>query len=113
MNPGAVAVSLNPVSTPLDTKPSADSKKIADAANQFEALLLSEMLKSVRESGSGDWMGNSEDESGSSLSEIAQEQFAQALAASGGLGFAKMVTAQLAPGRAEKGPPRSAPLLVK
>ena len=98
-------ICLNPVIAP----PHAEPKKIADAASQFEALLLTEMLKSVRESGSGDWMGNSGDDSGSSLSEMAQEQFAQALAASGGLGFAKMVTAQLA----GKGQPRSAPLLVK
>jgi len=78
----------------LDHKP---DPKIADAASQFEALLLSEMLKSANESGSGDWMGGSDDESGTSLAEMAQEQFAQALAKSGGLGFARMVTDQLTP----------------
>ena len=71
--------------------------KIADAASQFEALLLGEMLKSANESGSGDWMGDSNGESGTSLAEMAQEQFAQALAKSGGLGFARMVTDQLTP----------------
>jgi flagellar protein FlgJ len=70
--------------------------KIADAASQFEALLLTEMLKSVRDSGSGDWMGDSDDQSGTSLAEMAQEQFAQALSKSGGLGFSKMITDQLA-----------------
>jgi Rod binding domain-containing protein len=101
---------MSPISMNTSAAPSkTDPKKIADAASQFEGFLLTEMLKSVHESGSGDWMGSSGDESGSSLSEMAQEQFAQALAASGGLGFAKMVTAQLAGNRQ----PRSAPLLVK
>lgn len=72
-------------------------EKLAEAAGQFEAFLAGEMLKSVRDAGSGDWMGNSEDQSGSCLSEMAQEQFAQALAASGGLGIAKMVLKQLNP----------------
>ena len=82
---------------PAAARPANPDPKIADAASQFEALLLGEMLKSVRESGSGDWMGDSDDQSGTSLAEIAQEQFAQALAKSGGLGFARMVTDQLTP----------------
>ena len=76
----------------VDHKP---DPKIADAASQFEALLLGEMLKSANESGAGDWMGDSDGESGTTLSEMAQEQFAQALAKSGGLGFARMVANQL------------------
>jgi Rod binding domain-containing protein len=83
-----------------DTRPAVP--KIARVASEFEALLLAQMLKSVEESGSGDWSGDSEDQTGTSLAEMAQEQFAQALAKSGGLGVAKMVTAQLA-SRAESG----------
>ncbi len=98
MSPGLVKDSPMPVAAPLQAKAAAESKKIADAASQFEALFLSEMLKSVREASSGDGTADSEDQSGSSLTELAQEQFAQALAASGGLGFARMVTAQLATG---------------
>jgi Rod binding domain-containing protein len=78
----------------IDHKP---DPKIAGAASQFEALLLGEMLKSANKSGSGDWMGDADGESGTSLAEMAQEQFAQALAKSGGLGFARMVTDQLTP----------------
>jgi len=95
MNPVAV-ISAAPGPTAAG-RPANPNPKIADAASQFEALLLGEMLKSVRESGTGDWMGDSDDQSGTSLAEIAQEQFAQALAKSGGLGFARMVTDQLAP----------------
>ena len=91
-------MTITPIAGPtpgiLDHKP---DSKIADATSQFEALLLGEMLKSANESGSGDWMGDSDGESGTSLAEIAQEQFAQALAKSGGLGFARMVTDQLTP----------------
>jgi Rod binding domain-containing protein len=87
----------------LDRKP---DPKIVDAASQFEALLLGEMLKSANESGSGDWIGDSDDQSGTSLAEMAQEQFAQALAKSGGLGFTRMVTDQLTPhARFEVGKP--------
>jgi peptidoglycan hydrolase FlgJ len=65
--------------------------KIHDAAQQFEALLIGEMLKSARESGS--W-GLTEDESDpgqDSLSGMAESQFANALARSGGLGLSHMV----------------------
>ncbi len=91
-----------------DHKP---DQKIADAASQFEALLLGEMLKSAQESNWGDAMGDQDAQTGTSLAEMAQEQFAQALAKSGGLGFAKMVTAQLA--RAPSSSRKSADLLIK
>jgi Rod binding domain-containing protein len=90
-------VPVNPLSTAPSAGPAGKpDPKIADAASQFEALLLTEMLKSAKESGSGDCMADSDDETGTSLAEMAQEQFAQALAKSGGLGFARMVTDQLA-----------------
>jgi len=73
--------------------------KVEDAARQFEALLIAEMLKSAHEDGSGEWLGTGDDQSGSSLSEMAEEQFAQALAAGGGMGLAKMVVTGLAKSR--------------
>lgn len=69
--------------------------KLAESANQFEAFLLSEMLKSMQTPDSDD----GEDQSGSALTEMAGQQFAQALAASGGLGISKLVLKQLAPSR--------------
>ncbi|HLJ17796.1 MAG TPA: hypothetical protein VKV15_25085 [Bryobacteraceae bacterium] len=71
-------------------------EKIKQAASQFEALMIGQMLQSVREGGSGDFMGTDDDESGSSLLEMAEQQFAQAMAAHGGLGLAKMVSDGLA-----------------
>ncbi len=67
--------------------------KIRDAASQFEALLINQMMQSSRAS-SGGWMGGEEDQN-STLTELGEQQFAQALASNGGLGIAKMIIAGL------------------
>lgn len=64
--------------------------KIQDAAKQFEALLMAQMLKSMRDS-EGGWMGTGDDESASSAMDYAQEMFAQALCSQGGLGLASLI----------------------
>lgn len=64
--------------------------KIKDAASQFEAMLVGQMLRSARENTSEDSQG-----SNSTYMELAEQQFAQALTARGGIGIAKMVVAQL------------------
>jgi len=69
---------------------------IKDAAHQFEALLIGQMLKSMRDS-EGGWLGTGEDETSSSAMEYAQEMFAQALASNGGLGLANLVAQGLMP----------------
>jgi Rod binding domain-containing protein len=79
-----------------------DCKKPEDAAKQFEALLIEQMLQSARAGGSGGWMNESEDESGSALSELAEQQFAQALAANGGIGLAKLVANSLSRASADQ-----------
>ena len=76
--------------------PKDDPGKVANAARQFEALLLAQMLKSVRES-EGGWMGTDEDDASSSAMEYAQEMFAQSLSAGGGLGLANLVAKGLIP----------------
>ncbi|SRR5579885_2610145 len=69
--------------------------KLRDVAQQFEALLLSQMLKLARESGAAGWLGTGDDQSSSSAMELAEEQFAQALSARGGLGLSKLVVSGL------------------
>ena len=77
--------------------PSAKARKpstpqqIQNAAKQFESLLISQMMKSMREGGSGGWMGGGEDKAGSTAVEYAEEAFAQALASSGGLGLSRLI----------------------
>jgi len=71
-------------------------EKIRQAAKEFEGLLLGEMLKSAREStASLTGQGDDDEDANSSVLEMGEQQFAQALAASGGLGIAKMVIAGL------------------
>ena len=85
--PSGGAVSAAPAKAP---------DKIADAARQFEALLIGQMLKSMRDT-EGGWLGTGDDEASNSAMEYAQEMFAQSLSASGGLGMAKLVTRGLEP----------------
>ena len=61
-----------------------------DAAKQFEALLIGQMMKSMRDS-EGGWLGTGEDDSSSSAMEYGQEIFAQSMAQNGGLGLAKLI----------------------
>lgn len=69
-----------------------EKAKLAAAAGQFEALLLTQLLRTARESGSGEgWLGGGADAASASAMEMAEEQFASSLAAQGGLGLAKMV----------------------
>ena len=91
-----------PVSSPAPSarSPSAGSKdtieKIQKAATDFEALLIAQMLKSVRESGGGvTGDADEQDETNSTMLELGEQQLAQALSSSGGLGIAKMVIAGL------------------
>jgi peptidoglycan hydrolase FlgJ len=84
-------ISLSPNAPPeRDVRP----ERIEDAARQFEALLISQLLKSMREAGSG-WLGTGDDSTSSSAMELAEEQFAQSLAAQGGLGLARLVAGGL------------------
>ena len=90
---------LNPAvgQAAVHSTPQPRASKLDKASTEFEALLLSQMLRSARESSGGGISGDdSEDsESNSSLVELGEQQFAQALAANGGLGIAKMVVAGL------------------
>jgi len=74
-----------------------DPAKMKDAARQFEALLISQMLKSARESNSGGWGGETDDKSGDSMMDMAEQQLSQILAAGGGLGLAKLVIQGISP----------------
>jgi peptidoglycan hydrolase FlgJ len=79
-------------------------EKISGVAKQFEALMIEQMLKSARESSGGGWLGNDDDkddQTGSLVMDMAEQGFSQAMAARGGLGIAKMVTANLVRGQAE------------
>lgn len=78
--------------------PPVDPARLKEVAAQFEALLVAQMLKHIRESGSGGWMGGGEDSAGATMVAHAEEHLAQALAAQGGLGLASLIEQSITPG---------------
>jgi len=96
-------VSIEPVHSSSVSQPSLSTSKdspakIKQAATDFEALLLAQMMKSAREASGGDLTADGADDSeaNSTMIELGEQQFAQALASSGGLGIAKMIITGLA-----------------
>jgi len=71
-----------------------DPDKVRDAAQQFEALLIGQMLRGVRESGSG-WLGSGEDSAGECATDFAEQQFAAVMARNGGLGLSSLIVSGL------------------
>ena len=67
----------------------AKPKNVAEAAQQFEALLLGQMLQDVHTS------EESEDPTADTMWDMAARQFAQVLSKNGGLGMAKLIASGL------------------
>ena len=82
--------STNAAGMSLAKPPKDDPAKIADAAKQFEALLIGQMMKSINDS-EGGWLGTGDDESSQSAMQYGTEVFAQAMAQNGGLGLADLI----------------------
>jgi len=75
----------------LSTSPQPKPTKVDDAAKQFEALLIGQMLRSAREASESD-----DDDTGkATMLDVADQQFSQLLANSGGMGLARMVVSGL------------------
>jgi flagellar protein FlgJ len=89
-----------------------DPSKVLSAAEQFEALLLGQMMKSMSDS-EGGWMGTDQDDAASSAMEYGQEMFAQSMAAQGGLGMAKLLAAGLTPENNNSAPSGHGPAVTK
>jgi Rod binding domain-containing protein len=68
--------------------------KLEDAARQFESLLMAELLR-VSRGEDGGWLGTGDDHSMSSAMDMAQEYFAQAMTAQGGIGIVQFVKEHL------------------
>jgi Rod binding domain-containing protein len=74
--------------------------RIHAAAQQFEALLISQMMKIARETNSDGWLSDGNETGEDSTMEMAEAQFAQAMAAQGGLGLAKTIVKAMTPAEA-------------
>ena len=83
---------VTPTALPTGSTKKDSPAKVQQAAKDFEALLLAQMLKSAREASGSGLSGDDADSGASStMIELGEQQFAQALASSGGLGIAKIV----------------------
>jgi Rod binding domain-containing protein len=90
------SIDVSSLLSPATPKSAQDNPAaIAKAASEFEALLMGEIMKSAREADGSGWLGTDDDEAGSTMSELSEQQLSQALAAGGGLGLAKMIAAGL------------------
>ena len=69
--------------------------KLADAAQQFEAMMTQELLKSFK-TGEADLGGENDDAAADTMSSLGVEAVAKAIAQDGGLGIASQVIRQVA-----------------
>ena len=73
-------------------------KQMESAAEQFESLMMGELLKAARQAGSdGGWMGTGDDEAGQTSLDMAEQQVANVMAKAGGLGMKKFILQNLHP----------------
>jgi len=90
------------VAAPLDAPAAHPPKNAAEAARQFEALLMAQILKAARGDEKG-WLGTGDDSGDAMASELAEEQFAQALAQNGGLGLSNRIISSLSSSSTQAG----------
>ncbi len=79
--------------TMANVAPNAESPKprnLEDAAQQFEAMMITQMLKSAKESD-----GDGDDSNQNTMLDMANSQFAKMLSANGGLGLSKLIIQEL------------------
>ena len=81
---------------PVDATPGIDPTQLkrSGASKDFEALLVGQMLRAVREEGSG-WLGTGDDQSSEAAFGLGEEELARAISTSGGFGLAKIIDAGL------------------
>ena len=74
----------------------ADSpERIKDAASQFEGLMIGQILKAAHGDSDEGAFGGDVDPASASAMDFANEYFARAMAAKGGLGLSNMIVAGL------------------
>jgi len=98
----SAGAAVHATAAPSSTISAMDHRKLTDAAQQFEGMMLQEMLKPMKEHGfcqeeSEDDNDNKDEGSGfgDTLSSFGTEAVATAIAKGGGLGIAKCVVEQV------------------
>lgn len=79
----------------IDTQPALNPEQMkrSGAAKDFEALLIAQMMQSMRENGSG-WLG-SEDQASAAAFGLGEQELSRAVASKGGIGLFKLIDAGL------------------
>jgi flagellar protein FlgJ len=94
--PTGITGSTNAAAVPADAASvNKEKQKQLAAAQDFESLLLGQMLHSMREEGSG-WLGTGDDDASAVASGFGEDQLARALTKGGGLGLSRVIAAGLA-----------------
>ncbi|MGJ5820753.1 hypothetical protein [Paludibaculum fermentans] len=68
-----------------------DNRHVKQTAEQFESLLIGQIMHSMRASSGGGWMGTGEDQAGSTMGDFAEQHLAQVMAQQGGFGLASLI----------------------
>jgi Rod binding domain-containing protein len=78
----------------IGAPPAPKPQTLAEAAQQFEAVMIGQLLKEAQ-GDEGGWLGSDADAGSATAAGLAEEQFAQALAHSGGLGLSAQIVSSL------------------
>ena len=70
-----------------------DPAKMRDAAQQFESLLLAQLLQTSHPSGG--WLGAGDDSASGTAFSFAEQELAASMAQHGGIGLAQLITSGL------------------
>ena len=88
-------MTIPPVSGALGAHTPDTPEKINNAASQFEALMIGQILKAAHPDSDDDSMGGDSDPASASAMDFANDYFARAMAAKGGLGLTNMIVSGL------------------
>lgn len=88
-------MTIGAVSPESMAAPDTEKLRRSGAGKDFEALLIGQMMRSIREEGSG-WMGTGEDKASDAAFGMAENEFARAMSGSGGFGLSKIIEKGLA-----------------
>ncbi len=75
--------------------PDRELAKLKDGAQQFEAMMLGEMLKPLHFGGVGEADGDDDDKAGGTVESFGSEALTRAIAQGGGFGIARQIIRQV------------------
>lgn len=79
------------------SKPNNDAHQRKEAACDFEALLIGQLMHSMRSASGEGWLGTGEDQAGSTMGDFAEQCLSRVIAEQGGLGLASLIEQGLTP----------------